>query len=170
MQRSYFLRSILGLLGIATTPTVISCEKENDADTQEPQPMLSEEDAAYAARKERAQTDGFFREGTALYLDITHNKYSALATQEGNLNDTENYLLLLRSSSTKIKAFSNCCPHWGTSNLWTYTQGNFRCNNHGNTYSTGTGNFVACNSGRRSGNLKQYLTELDRDILYVDLS
>lgn len=170
MQRKYFLQSILGLLGIATSTTVVSCAKDSDTASQEPEATLPEEDTVYTSRKERAQANGFFREGTALYLDITHSKYTALTVVEGNLNDAENYLLLLRASSTQIKAFSNCCPHLGTTNRWTYAQGNFRCNNHGNTYTTGNGNFAPCNSGRSSGNLKQYPSTLDRDILHVDLS
>ena len=93
---------------------------------------------------------------------------SALSEVGNFVNDTDNYVLLLRKTEEDIKAFSNCCPHLGTSNRWSYSNGKFRCANHGNSYGTGTGFIANCSSNSTSGNLKQYDVSLNQDILTVD--
>lgn len=105
-----------------------------------------------------------------MYVDITNENYSKLSDVGSFVNDTDNYTLLLRNTEQEIKAFSNCCPHLGTSDRWSYSDGKFRCANHGNSYGIGSGFVANCSSNSTSGNLKQYNTELDKDILSVDFN
>ena len=83
---------------------------------------------------------------------------------------TNSYIKPFRDRKTEedILALRNCCPHLGTSNRWSYSNGEFRCANHGNSYGTGIGFAANCSSNSTSGNLKQYKTEINQDILIVN--
>ena len=165
MERSTFLRILTSFLGFAPAVTVISCQKENG-----PTAENENKDAAYALKKENTRNSGFYRENNDLWIDVSHPKYAVLAALEGHINDEENFLLLLRTSTSEIKAFNHCCPHLGTTNQWQYSNGRFRCQNHGNSYGLSGGNIARCGSGRTNGNLRQYTTALDRDILHINLA
>lgn len=172
MKRNSFIHYFLSLLGIsATAPLLLnSCEKEEVIPEVEVEEELSEEEKAYLELKKKTAEKGFFLDGKLLYVDISHSNYSNLKTVGKFINDTDHYVLLLRITESSIKAFNNCCPHLGTSNRWSYSNGNFRCANHGNSYGTGTGFVANCSSNSTSGNLKQYSTTLVKDILTVDFS
>ena len=168
MKRSDFLNRFFVLIGISSPSILIySCSLEED-DTNEDVKVLSEEEILYQELKDKTAETGSFLDGKLLHVDITNDIYSPL-TEVGNfVNDTDNYVLLLRKTEDDFKAFSNCCPHLGTSNRWSYSNGKFRCANHGNSFGTGNGFVANCSSNSTSGNLKQYDTSLNQDILKVD--
>ena len=168
MNRSRFLglfQSGFGLLAI--TPSLFITCKEAEFVA----PELSEAELAYLDLKNKTKETGFHLEGKILSIDLTHEKYSQLQTVGEFVNDLEHYILILRKSVEEIVANSNCCPHLGTINQWSYDGSKFRCGNHGNSYGTsGLNGFSGCSSGRTSGQLKQYSTEWNKDIVTIDLS
>ena len=170
MKRALFIKKVLVFLGITSSSTLLvsSCEAEEREEEIPVEEELSEEEQAYLDLKEKTKEDGFLLDGKLLYIDITNDMYSKLQNTGEFINDTDHYVLLLRKTDESILAFSNCCPHLGTSNRWSYSNGSFRCANHGNSYGTGTGFVANCSSNSTSGNLKQYTTLLNQDILTVD--
>ena len=168
MRRSDFLNRFLVLIGISSPSILLnSCSLVDDEMNEEVE-VLSEEEIIYQQLKDKTAETGSYLEGKLLYVDITNDNYSSLSEVGNFVNDTDNYVLLLRKTEEDIKAFSNCCPHLGTSNRWSYSNGKFRCANHGNSYGTGTGFIANCSSNTTSGNLKQYDVSLNQDILTVD--
>ena len=170
MKRALFIKKVLVFLGITSSSTLLvsSCEAEEREEEIPIEEELSEEEQAYLELKEKTKEDGFLLDGKLLYIDITNDLYSKLQNTGEFVNDTDHYVLLLRKTDESILAFSNCCPHLGTSNRWSYSNGSFRCANHGNSFGTGTGFVANCSSNSTSGNLKQYNTLLNKDILTVD--
>ncbi|MDB4267475.1 Rieske 2Fe-2S domain-containing protein [Flavobacteriaceae bacterium] len=170
MKRIYFIKKISSLLGVSITSSLVlnSCEIEDEIIDEEVE--LTEQELLYNDLKGKTAESGFFLEKKILYIDITNKRYSQLNTVGEFINDSENYVLLLRKTEENILALSNCCPHLGTTNRWSYSNGGFRCANHGNSYGTGTGFVSNCSSNSTSGNLKQYNTELNQDILKVDFN
>ena len=170
MKRALFIKKVLVFLGITSSSTLLvsSCEAEEREEEMPLEEELSEEEQAYLELKEKTKEDGFLLDGKLLYIDITNDMYSKLQNTGEFINDTDHYVLLLRKTDETILAFSNCCPHLGTSNRWSYSNGSFRCANHGNSFGTGTGFVANCSSNSTSGNLKQYTTLLNQDILTVD--
>jgi len=170
MKRALFIKKVLVFLGITSSSTLLvsSCEAEEREEEMPLEEELSEEEQAYLDLKEKTKEDGFLLDGKLLYIDITNDMYSKLQNTGEFINDTDHYVLLLRKTDESILAFSNCCPHLGTSNRWSYSNGGFRCANHGNSFGTGTGFVANCSSNSTSGNLKQYTTLLNQDILTVD--
>lgn len=168
MRRSDFLNRFLVLIGISSPSILLnSCSLVDDEMNEEVE-VLSEEEIIYQQLKNKTAETGSYLEGKLLYVDITNDNYSSLSEVGNFVNDTDNYVLLLRKTEEDIKAFSNCCPHLGTSNRWSYSNGKFRCANHGNSYGTGSGFMANCSSNSTSGNLKQYDVSINQDILTVD--
>ena len=168
MRRSDFLNRFLVLIGISSPSILLnSCSLVDDEMNEEVE-VLSEEEIIYQQLKDKTAETGSYFEGKLLYVDITNDNYSSLSEVGNFINDTNNYVLLLRKTEEDIKAFSNCCPHLGTSNRWSYSNGKFRCANHGNSYGTGSGFMANCSSNSTSGNLKQYDVSINQDILTVD--
>ncbi len=170
MKRALFIRKVLVFLGITSSSTLLisSCETEENEDVLNLEKELTEEEKAYLDLKEKTSENGFFLDGKLLYIDITNDLYSKLQNTGEFINDTDHYVLLLRKTDDTVLALSNCCPHLGTSNSWSYSKGSFRCATHGNSYGTGTGFEANCSSNSTSGNLKQYTALLNQDILTVD--
>ena len=167
MKRLEFLYRIGSVFGITTLSSSLleSC-KSNDP--EEEIVTLSEDEVIYNDLKNKTANNGKYLDGRILYLDITHDNFSSLNTVGEFVNDFDNYVLILRKSEDLFQSFSNCCPHLGTFNQWSYSNGRFRCSNHGNTYGTSNSNIVQCGSRSTSGNLKQYQTSRNQDILIVD--
>ena len=168
MRRSDFLNRFLVLIGISSPSILLNSCSLVDDETNEEFEVLSEEEITYKQLKDKTAETGSYLEGKLLYVDITNDNYSSLSEVGNFINDTNNYVLLLRKTEEDIKAFSNCCPHLGTSNRWSYSNGKFRCANHGNSYGTGSGFMANCSSNSTSGNLKQYDVSINQDILTVD--
>ena len=129
MKRALFIKKVLVFLGITSSSTLLlsSCETEEEIPLEE---ELSEEEQAYLNLKEITKENGFFLEGKLLYIDITNDLYSKLQNTGEFINDSDHYVLLLRKTDETVLAFSNCCPHLGTSNRWSYSNESFRCTNH----------------------------------------
>lgn len=165
MNRSAFFRKLSELLGISIAVPMLLETCDNEMTPAEP---LSEAEIFYNQLKDQTAESGFFLDGKQLYVDITHKNYASLLEVGSFVNDVDNYVLLLRKTEGQFSAFNNCCPHLGTSNKWSYSNGKFTCGNHGNSYGTGTGPVANCSSNRSSGNLKSYITEINQDILTVN--
>lgn len=114
-------------------------------------------------------TPAYTIDGDTITADLSNAFFDDLKNVGGYLNVTAISVLLLRTSTTEILAFDNCCPHAGTSNAWTYSDSNnrFRCANHGNSYGISQGGTARCSSGATSGNLARYTTTLNNNQLVV---
>lgn len=168
MRRSDFLNRFFVLIGISSPSILLKSCSLQDGETNEEVEVLSEEEIIYQQLKDKTAETGSYLEGKLLYVDITNDNYSSLSEVNNFVNDSDNYVLLLRKTEDDFKAFSNCCPHLGTSNRWYYSNGKFRCANHGNSYGTDSGFVANCSSNSTSGNLKQYYVSINQDILTVD--
>lgn len=169
MKRSDFLNRFLVLIGVSSSNILLDpCSVEEGNEMNEEVEVLTEEEILHQELKYKTAEIGSFLDGKLLYVDITNDNYSSLLEVGNFVNDADNYVLLLRKTEEDFKAFSNCCPHLGTSNRWSYSNGNFRCANHGNSFGTGSGFVANFSSNSTSGNLKQYDTSLNQDILKVD--
>ena len=65
-------------------------------------------------------------------------------------------MLVLKISNTEFRAFDNCCPHNGAKDDWSYTNEQFKCGTHGNSFLLMEMMLKDCNSGSTSGGLKRY--------------
>ena len=91
-----------------------------------------------------SSNNGFSQSGNVYTINISHSNFSSIQTVGGWMNAINLGIpvLLLRLSQTEVGAYTNVCPHAGANNEWELRNGNiFRCNRHGNSYSTN------CNSG-----------------------
>jgi len=122
-----------------------------------------------ACSTDEAQNDGpnndgvgFVQDGNVYTIDLTSSNFSSLTTVGGWMNGYSLGLqmLFLRISSDTIQAYSNACPHNGTRNLWELNGDNFRCNDHGNSYSSSD-----CSGN--SGSLNCYNSLIEGDSLIV---
>lgn len=167
MDRYHFIQKISSLFGIGLVVSSVttSCSANEPIEEETP---LTEEEIKYLELKEKTAENGKYLEDRLLYIDITHENFSSLNTVDEFVNDFDNYILILRKSEELFQTFSNCCPHLGTFNQWSYSNGRFRCANHGNSYGTSNANIARCGSRSTSGNLKQYPTTRNQDILIID--
>ncbi len=173
MERKRFLQTILGFLGIYTATQLTACSTEEeggeDIILEENNPPPSPQITDYNELKELTASNGLYRQGDMLYLDIQNETFAPLQNVEGFINSLDHYVLVLRTSDSTLKAFTNCCPHQGTINRWSYSNGEFTCGNHYNSYGTSSGNIAGCSAGQTSGNLRQFQASLDRDIITINL-
>jgi|TARA_B110000444_G_scaffold152370_1_gene142569 nitrite reductase/ring-hydroxylating ferredoxin subunit len=101
---------------------------------------------------------GFLQDGNVYTIDLTSSNFSSLSTIGGWMNGYSLGLqmLFLRVSNDTVNAYSNSCPHNGTRNLWELNGDNFRCNDHGNSYSSndcsGSSGSLNCYSSLIEGN------------------
>ena len=97
MKRALFIKKVLVFLGITSSSTLLlsSCETEEEMPVEE---ELSEEEQAYLDLKEKTKEDGFLLDGKLLYIDITNDLYSKLQNTGEFINDSDNYVLLLRKT------------------------------------------------------------------------
>ena len=115
-----------------------------------------------------SQTDnGISVSGSTVTLDLTNSTFSTLNNPGDFVNLTSVGMLVLKISNTEFRAFDNCCPHNGSKNAWSYTNEQFKCGTHGNSFSTDGNEIKDCNSGATSGGLKRYTATLSGDTLTV---
>jgi Rieske Fe-S protein len=173
MNRLNFLKKIGSFVGITflTSSLLEACSSSKPEEeillTEEEIP-LTEDEILYNEWKNKTAENGKYLDGRNLYIDVTHEKFSSLKMPGEFVNDFDNYILILRKTESLFQVFSNCCPHLGTFNQWSYLEGRFRCSNHGNSYGTSKAGIARCGSGSTSGNLKQYQTTQNQDLLIVD--
>ena len=116
-----------------------------------------------------SNTPAYTIDGDTITADLSNAFFDNLKNVGGYFNFTDAGVLLLRTSTTQVLAFDNCCPHAGTSNAWTFSASSnrFTCGNHGNSYGTSQGGTANCSSGATSGNLARYTTTLNENQLVV---
>ena len=78
--------------------------------------------------------------------------------------------MLLKISNSEYRAFDNCCPHSGSKNAWSYSNEEFVCATHGNSFGINGNNIVNCGEAATSGDLKTYSTSLSGDSLTITKS
>jgi nitrite reductase/ring-hydroxylating ferredoxin subunit len=116
-----------------------------------------------------SNTPAYTIDGDTITADLGNAFFDNLKNVGGYFNFTDAGVLLLRTSTTQVLAFDNCCPHAGTSNAWTFSASSnrFTCGNHGNSYGTSQGGTANCSSGATSGNLARFTTTLNENQLVV---
>ena len=92
----------------------------------------------------------------SIELNINEGELSVLKEVGGWLNYSEKNLLLVRVSDNLIRAFDNACPHQGARNQWSFTNNEFKCNNHGRVFK------ATCSSS-----LRCYTAKIDGDIITI---
>ena len=113
---------------------------------------------------------GIVSSGNNITIDLTNSNFSSLSSPGDFINLTSVGVLLLKISNSEFRAFDNCCPHSGTKNDWSYSNQEFRCGTHGNSYGIDGNNIVNCGSAATSGDLKNYTTSLAGDSLTITTS
>lgn len=111
--------------------------------------------------------NGISVSGNTITLDLKNSTFGSLNNPGDFVNLTSINLLVLKISNTEFRAFDNCCPHNGSKNSWSYSNDQFTCGTHGNSFSIDGNDVKSCNSGSTSGGLKRYTTSLDGDNLTV---
>ena len=114
--------------------------------------------------------NGIVSSGNNITIDLTNSNFSSLSSPGDFINLTSVGVLLLKVSNSEFRAFDNCCPHSGTKNDWSYSNQEFRCGTHGNSYGIDGNNIVNCGSAATSGDLKNYTTSLAGDSLTITTS
>jgi nitrite reductase/ring-hydroxylating ferredoxin subunit len=80
-------------------------------------------------------------------IDLSSSSFSDLTDVGGWMNYTNEKMLLLRISSSEIRAFSNVCPHAGANNQWSHKNSKFTCSNHNRSFDddcSGSGLKLTC--------------------------
>ena len=113
---------------------------------------------------------GIVSSGNNITIDLTNSNFSSLSSPGDFINLTSVGVLILKISNSEFKAFDNCCPHSGTKNDWSYSNQEFTCGTHGNSFGIDGNNIVNCGSAATSGDLKNYTTSLDGDSLSITTS
>lgn len=106
---------------------------------------------------------GYISEGNIYTIDLNSSNFASLASVGGWMNGYSIGLqmLFLRISEDTIQAYSNSCPHQGSRNLWELNGDNFRCNDHGYSFSND------CSAS--SGSLDCYTSIIEGNSLIVTI-
>ena len=92
--------------------------------------------------------------------NLDHSMFSTLQSN-GWMNFSAQSMLLLKINSSNYRAFTNACPHQGVRDRWSYTNNQFRCSQHGNSFATD------CQTAGNGGKLDCYTSTLDGSTLTV---
>ena len=103
---------------------------------------------------------GYTVSGNTIAINLEHSMFSTLQSN-GWMNFSAQNMLLLKIDSSNYRAFTNACPHAGTRNRWSFTNNQFRCSAHGNSYATD------CQTAGNGGKLDCYTSSLDGSTLTV---
>jgi len=114
--------------------------------------------------------DGINQSGSTVTLDLSNSTFSNLTNPGDFINLLSIDIIILKISNTEFRAFDNCCPHNGSKNSWSYSNDQFTCGTHGNSFNIDGSNVKDCNSGATSGGLKKYDASLSGDTLTVTTS
>ena len=114
--------------------------------------------------------NGIEKSGNTLTLDLTNSTFNGIVNAGDFINITSEELLLLKISNTEFRSFDNCCPHSGSKNAWSYSNEEFVCATHGNSFGINGNNIVNCGEAATSGDLKTYSTSLSGDSLTITKS
>ena len=112
--------------------------------------------------------NGYSKDGNVVTINLSHSNFSSLQSNNW-MNFTAQNMLLLKIDSSNYRAFDNQCPHEGNRG-WSYSNGNFVCNRHSNSYKSDCSTPAANgNSGATNGSLKCYNTSLSGSTLKITL-
>ncbi len=98
--------------------------------------------------------DGINQSGSTVTLDLSNSTFSNLTNPGDFINLLSINIIILKISNTEFRAFDNCCPHNGSQNSWSYSNNEFTCGTHGNSFNIDGSDVKDCNSGATSGGLK----------------
>ena len=106
---------------------------------------------------------GYVIEDCIFKIDLNHPNFSSLVEIGSWMNGYSIGLdmLFLRISSESIQVYSNVCPHNYVQNQWGLTDDNkFRCNAHGNQYSTNCSSpsSLTCYASSINGNIMEVIS------------
>ena len=114
--------------------------------------------------------DGITSSGSTVTLDLSNSTFNNLTNPGDFINLLSIDILILKISNTAYRAFDNCCPHNGSKNSWSYSNDQFTCGTHGNSFNIDGNDVKDCNSVATSGGLKKYDASLSGDTLTVTTS
>ena len=84
-------------------------------------------------------------------IDLENSMFTSLNNVGGWINYSTENMLLLRITSTEIRAFSNVCPHQGSQNSWSYNNSKFRCASHGRSFEDSCSGGLTCYTATLQG-------------------
>ena len=84
-------------------------------------------------------------------INLENSMFSSLNNVGGWINYSTENMLLLRITSTEIRAFSNVCPHQGSQNSWSYNNSKFRCASHGRSFEDSCSGGLTCYTATLQG-------------------
>ena len=84
-------------------------------------------------------------------INLENSMFSSLNNVGGWINYSTENMLLLRITSTEIRAFSNVCPHQGSQNSWSYNNSKFRCASHGRSFEDSCSGGLTCYTATLEG-------------------
>ena len=102
--------------------------------------------------------NGYTKSGSTYTIDLTHSNFSSKLLDVGDWMNVGNFgidILLLRTASDHIQAYTNECPYHYQRFQWELVNNStFRCNHKNNTFSTDCENSSSldCYESSLSGN------------------
>ena len=84
-------------------------------------------------------------------INLENSMFSDLNNVGGWINYISENMLLLRISSTEIRAFSNVCPHQGSQNRWSYSNSKFSCAQHNRSFEDSCSGGLTCYTATLQG-------------------
>ena len=138
MERRKFLRN--------TCPTVTfaffglsfiqACSKSDDEGSSYSSNSNISGSAGQSSQGSSTQTNnGINQSGGTVTLDLSNSTFSNLTNPGDFINLLSIDIIILKISNTEFRAFDNCCPHNGAKDDWSYTNEQFKCGRHGNSFS-----------------------------------
>ena len=115
-----------------------------------------------SCEEEMPEPDNGDPSGDTLLIDLSEEKYSALAAAGGSAI-VENIIVI--NTGEEFIALSSVCTHQGCSVSYDHGEGNLPCPCHGSLFSTSG----AVLSGPASSALKKYSLTREGDLLIIDL-
>ena len=139
-KRRKFLKTacapvVFSMFGISL---VEACGKDNDSSTT-------------TNLNNQANTGGSSSDNSVT-INLENSMFSNLNNVGGWINYISESMLLLRISSTEIRAFSNVCPHQGTQNRWSYSNSRFSCAQHNRSFEHSCSGGLTCYTATLQGN------------------
>ena len=145
-----------------------ACSKPDDEISSYGTGSISSSTDSYGSNVQT--NNGIEKSGNTLTLDLTNSTFNGIVNAGDFINITSEGILLLKISNTEFRSFDNCCPHSGSKNAWSYSNEEFVCGTHGNSFGINGNNIVNCGQAATSGDLKTYSTSLSGDSLTITKS
>ena len=114
-----------------------ACSKEDDSPTVS---NLNNQDNTSGTNSNNSVT-----------INLEDSNFSSLNNVGGWINYSAENMLLLRITSTEIRAFSNVCPHQGSQNRWSYSNSKFSCAQHNRSFEDSCSGGLTCYTATLQG-------------------